>query len=180
MMSTQKQEMLSMEDLEQRYSEITTLYDYAEELVETIESDFVADPEQQLQLIEPLVNEVGTATDILTEEYLNLAEAKRRGLPANNARRSRIEGALRKVYTAINDYRDRAGDGSKKARNALANIADPIVNKIQRQVEKVVVAFMEFVSLSLDRIMNKVEFDLLKQREARVALMMHQWAQQQG
>lgn len=179
-MGAQKQEMPSMEELEQHYGEITTLYDYAEELVETIESDFVADPEQQLELIEPLVNEVGTAADILTEEYLNLAEAKKHGLPTNKARRSRIEGALRKVYTAINDYRERADQGSKKARQALSNIADPIVNKIQRQVEKVVVAFMEFVQLSLDRIMNKVEFDLLKQREARVALMMHQWAQQQG
>lgn len=168
----------SMEELEHNYNEITVLYDYAEELLETVESDFVADPTQQLELLEPLVNDIGDAVDMLTEEYINLAEARKHGIPGS-ARRNRVEGAIRKMYIAINQYREQAGAGTKKARQALANIADPIVNKIQRQVEKVVVVFLEFIQLSLDRIMNKVEYDLLKTREARVALMMHQWAQQQ-
>jgi len=168
----------SVDELEQKYNDITVLYDYAEELLATVESDFVADPEQQLELLEPLVNDIGDATDVLTEEFINLAEACKHGIPGST-RRNRVEGAIRKMYIAINQYREKAGAGSKKARQALANIADPIVNKIQRQVEKIVVVFLEFVQLSLDRIMNKVEYDLLKMREAKVALMMHQWAQQQ-
>jgi len=70
---------------------------------------------------------------------------------------------------------------SKKAHGAIMNIADPIVQKIHRQVEQVVIIFVEFIQISLQSIMNKTELEMLKARDARVALMMHQYAlSQQG
>ncbi len=173
----QPQKNYSMEELESAYNEITALYDLAGDLVETAESRFVTDPEAQLALVEPLVSELGEAADILTEEYLHVADNyRRKGISATN--KSRIEAALRRVYISINEYRDRVRDRTKQAHQALVNIADPIVNKIQRQVEKVIVMFLDFVQLSLSSVMNKGEMDMLRQREARVALMLHQMSQQ--
>lgn len=169
---------VSIDELEARYGEITSLYDLAGELVETVESDFVNTPEAQWTIVEPLINEIGDATDILTEEFIHLAESAKRGMPGK-ASKSRIEGAMRRMYAAVNDYRERVKNVTKQAYNALENIADPIVGKIQRQVERVIVIFLEFVQLSLASVMNQVELSQLKAREARVALMMHQQSQQQ-
>lgn len=169
---------ISLEELEARYNEITLLYDLAGELVETVESDFVMSPETQWSIVEPLINEIGDATDILTEEYILAAESIKRGIPGK-ASKSRIEGAMRRIYGAINEYRERVKNVTKQAYNALENIADPIVNKIQRQVERVVVIFLDFLQLSLASIMNQSELSQLKAREARVALMMHAQAQHQ-
>ena len=60
----------SMEELEVKYNEVTSLYDYAEELVATVESQFVQDPNGQLDIVEPLINEIGDATDVLAEEFI--------------------------------------------------------------------------------------------------------------
>jgi len=170
----------SLEDLEARYYEITKLYDVAEEILATVESKLVSDADMQMEIIEPLVNEIGDATDVLAEEFMLIAENKK-GKLTSKASKSHIEGALRKVFTAITDYQNRVNNVTKKAHGAILNIADPLVKKLRRQVEQVLVIFLEFINISLQAIMNKNELDSLKQRDARVALMMHQMslAQQQ-
>jgi hypothetical protein len=173
---TQKE--YSVEVLEAQYNEITTLYDYAEELVATVESEFVADPAAQLEIVEPLIAEIGDATDVLTEEFVLIAES-RHHKHQSKASKKRIEGALRKIYVAVADYHKQVKDISKKAHGAIQNIADPIVAKIQRQIEKVVVIFLEFIQISLANLMSKAEVEALKARDARIALMMHQHAMTQ-
>ena len=170
----------SLDDLEAKYLEITKLYDQAEELISTVESSLVKNPELQLEIVEPLVDEIGEATDMLTEEFMHIAESKKSRSP-NRASKKNVEGALRKIFTAISDYNARVKDVSKKAHGSIMNIADPIVKKIQRQVEEVVVIFLEFIQISLQSLMNKAELDTLRARDQRIALMMHQHslAQQQ-
>lgn len=167
----------SMDELEIKYNEITELYDYAEELVSTTESQFVQNAEEQMAIVEPLINEISDAADILGEEFIMLAEASKG--KAAKASKSRIEGALRKIYAAVHDYQARAKGTSKRATNALHNIADPIVTKIQRKVEQIIVTFLEFVQISLMSIMNKAEVEALRVRDSRVAMMMHQHAMAQ-
>lgn len=169
----------SIEDLENKYHEITALYDYAEELVATVESEFVKDPAQQLDMVEPLIHEIGDATDILAEEFVLIAESASGKGKKGKASKSRIEAALRKIYSAVHDYQDRVKATGKKAAGAIKNIADPVVQKIQRQVEKVVVIFLEFMQISLMNLMGKAELEALKVRDARVALLMHQHAMAQ-
>lgn len=165
----------SVADLEAKYNEITLLYDYAEELVSTVESKFVSDPAQQLEMVEPLVNELGDASDILSEEFLLIAESKRYK-NQNKASKARIEAAFRRIFAAIHDYQARVRDVGKKAHGAISNIADPIVDKIQRHVEEIVVVFLEFVQFSLQNIMGQTALEALRVRDARIALMMHQQA----
>lgn len=162
------QAALKMTQLEEHYYEITELYDLAEELVNTVESDFVADPEAQMKVVEPLIEELEAATDILSEEYMNIVE--------NNTPRKangKVEGALRRIYVAIDAYQKRAAASANNAAQGFRNLADPIVKKIVRQMEAVVAALIDFVDLSLGRIMSSSYAEQLRARQEKIALILH-------
>lgn len=165
----------TIDELEVKYNLVTELYDLSEQLVSTVESPFTRDPEGQMAIVEPLINEIADAADILTEEYMLIAQHER-GKGTKTANKNRVEGALRKIFNALNDYEARVKDTAKKAHGAIANIADPIVAKIQRHMEEVVVVFLEFINLSLVSIMHKQQLEAVKARDPRIALMMHQHA----
>lgn len=167
--------MPSKAELEEKYYDITELYDLADELVSTVESEFVGSLEAQFALVEPLVEEVSEAADILSAELLVIADSKGR-----TRNKNKIEGALRRVYSAINAYHARVSATAGEAATGIRNVADPVVKKIKRQMETIIGIFMEFVDLSLDRIMHKSEIDDLKQRQEKIALMLHSVSQGQA
>lgn len=149
---------------EEKYYDITELYLLSDELIATVAAS--QNPEEQLALIQPLVETIGESADVLTDEYIALCE----GNPQRKASaRGRVEGALRKIYASMQDFSKRAGDAK--------NAAHAIVKKVKRQLEHVVSSFMEFMTLSLDRIMQKNDVDELKERHAHIALMLHSIAQ---
>jgi hypothetical protein len=149
---------------EQKYHDITELFQLSEELLATVPE--AVDPEAQLVLIENLVETIGESADLLTDEYIALCEGD---MKRKQSAKGRVEGALRKVYIAMHDV-------SLKARDAK-NAAHAIIKKLKRQLEHVVSHFMDFMVLSLDRIMQKNDVDELKQRHANIALMLHQLGQ---
>lgn len=171
MESMPQEKQYSMEELQEKYETITALYDYAEDLVSTVESDLVKNPEVQLAIVEPLIRDIGEAVDVLSEEFILIAESKKQKVQSR-ASKKHIEAALRKLYLAVHDYQLQVKAAGKKA----VNIADNIVKKIQRQVEEIMVIFFEFIQISLQSLMNKTDLDNLRARDARVALMMHQYA----
>ena len=160
-------------DLELKYHDITELYELADDLIGTAESEFIADPDSQLTLVEPLVEAIGDAADTLTEEFLNVAGNSRAD---NKARRGKIEAALRKIYAAIDGYKQQTA----RTKQAVMNIADPIVEKIKRQVEIIVAVFIDFIDLTLDRIMQKAQIEELKKRQEKIAVMLHNLSQERG
>lgn len=167
----------SIEELEERYNDIAALYDLSEELLSTAESPLVSDADAQLNLVEPLIHEIGEATDVLTDEFTQLAEQSRKKILKRGSKPS-VEAALRRIFTALHDYQIRAKKAGKKA----FNIADTVVKKIQQQAEKVLSIFIEFINVSLQNLMNKAELEALRVRNASIALFMHQQAlaQHQG
>lgn len=92
-----------MQVWEQKYYDITELYALADELLATVEQS--ENPERQLELVEQLVETMGESTDILTDEYVALCESN----PSRKkSAKSRVEGALRKVYVAMSETAARA------------------------------------------------------------------------
>ncbi len=161
---------MSQADLELKYHDITELYNLAEELVETVQSEFVHDPEEQLRLVEPLIEAVGDSADILTEEFITVAGRDKK---VNSGRKNKVEGALRRIYVAIDDYTARTKASGKKVSKNLMNIADPVVERIKRQVEVIVSHFIDYVDISLDRIMQKLHLEELKKRQEKIASMLY-------
>jgi hypothetical protein len=152
---------------EQKYYDITELFALADELLATVPN--AANPEMQLALVESLVETVSESADVLTDEYVALCE----GTPARKKSAStRVEGALRKIYTAIGDFNTRARD----ARNA----AHVVVKKLKRQLEQVISNFVEMVALAVDRIMQKHDVEEMKARHANIALMLYSKGQGQA
>lgn len=155
---------MNKEELEKHYRQITALYDLAEELASTVESEFVKNQDEQIALVEPLISQVAETADVLSEEYVSLFEVPSR---KKNAK-TRIESALRKLYTAFEEYRARLGIKGKQLLAALSNIADPIVEKLRKQVEKITLIFMQLIELSLDRIMHKYEVEEFRRSNEKV------------
>lgn len=168
----------SMPEFEAKYNEITKLYDFAEELVATVESPLVRDSGRQLEIVEPLIHEIGEATDVLAEEFILLAEGHQ-NKNTGKASKHRIEASLRRIFVAIAEYQLRVRDITKKAHGAIQNIADPVVTKIQQHVEEVIAIFLEFIQFSLQNVMGQAAVETLKARNPRIALMMHQQAMSQ-
>jgi len=155
--------------LELNYHQIANLYDMAEQLLGTAEDERVLDHEQQLDLVEPLVAQIGESADLLCEDFIEVAGNKQ----ANSTRRNRIEGALRRLYVAIDSYNEKADQMVKGALEGIRNIADPIVEKIKHHIEFVITIFFDFIKLSLDRIMTKVHLLELKKRQEKLAHMLY-------
>ena len=157
----------------QQYDDIMSLYDYADELAETIGSDFVENPQNQLALVEPLIQQLEESTDVLTEEFINFADEK-----PKRTSKGRIEKALRKIYSAMDEYTVRLHGSLKRKSNKMKNIADAILLKIKEKMEIVIVSFLNFTQLSLDRVMHKQELEEIKRNQQHVFFQLHNLSQQ--
>ena len=155
----------SKQALEKHYREISSLYDMAEELAATVESEFTKNPEEQLALVEPLIAQVADSADALSEEFVNVLDKPSKVKSA----KTRVETALRKLFMALEDYREKVGLGLRGNGpvQAITNIADPIVGKIRKQSERVILIFMQIMEISLDRIMHKFELEEFKRNNDR-------------
>ena len=151
---------------EQKHDDILELYALNDELIATVEESM--DPQAQMALVEPLIEAIGDSTDLLAEEYVSLCEGS---VGNRNSSKSRVEGAMRKVYMAIHEFQKRTRD--------TKNAASIIVKKVKRQLQQVIANFVEFVTLSLDRIMQKQDIEELNAHHASIALMLHSIGQGQ-
>lgn len=145
---------------EHKYYDISELYGLADELLATVET--AHNPEEQLALVENLVEIIGESTDLLTDEYVALCSGN---LAQKKSTRTRVEGALRKIYIAMGDVSARARD--------TKNAVHLVVKKLKRQLEQVISNFVEMTNLSLDRFMQKHDVEELKARHANISLMLY-------
>ena len=92
-MSTSPKELL-----QKTYEKLMSFYDLAEELIDTVEHKNIESPLAQMEFIEPLVERVEHATDVLTEEYRYFASS---GKTPDEERKVRIENALTSIYDVL-------------------------------------------------------------------------------
>jgi hypothetical protein len=179
-MAVQPKKHYAMDELEQYYLQVESLYDLTATLVDTLESPDVKSIDTQMALVEPLITEITDATDVLTEEFLQVAKGARHNM-SHTASKSRIESSLRRIYTALNEYRTRSARAYGQTTSRLREMTDRAVDAIHEQVERVIALFVEFIQLSLQNLMSKADMDLLFQRQQKLALAMHAQAMgQQG
>mgnify|MGYP003386466862 CR=1 FL=1 len=159
--------MSQMNIWEQKYQDITELYNLADELLMTVQG--AADPEAQLALVESLVETIGDSADVLTDEYVALCDGNQ---ARKKSAKTKVEGALRKVYVAMTDFTSRVTE--------RRNAALLVIKKLKRQLEQVIENFVEMIALSLDRIMQQHDVAELKARHANIALMLYSQGQGQA
>lgn len=167
----------SMDELEVSYHQIEALYELISELVDTVEDGEQLQPDTQLALVGPLIDEITDATDALTEEFLLLAKANRIHT-SHTASKSRIEGAMRRIYVSFDQY---AKDSSRVAGRIGAKMkakTDHIIAAIGEQIEQVIGIFLDFMRLSLAPIMGKTRKNDLVARNTHIAFQLHQMSKQ--
>lgn len=172
---------MPLEEFKQNYFSIATLYDMAEELVDVVEQSggqsTQATRQAQIDILEPFVEDIGESTDILTEEFAAIAEHQ--GNPIK-VRKGRVEGALRKLFSALDAMNSALTANSESFAADTLEAVGSICQRIRSKVEDVIGIFMEFVRLSLDRIMHKWEVEELRKRNERISYFLHQQQLQQG
>lgn len=87
--------------LQDTYNQLLSFYDLAEDLIDTVEEQGIESPLEQMEFIEPLVERVEHATDILTEEYRHFAES---GHLPDSERKARIEHALGNIFDILKSF----------------------------------------------------------------------------
>lgn len=171
----QKIPQLSRAELERRYHQITNLYQYAEALVDTVESKFTQGKMVQFELISPLVDQIGESTDILAEEFLYLAQGNH--IPGKSHRK-RVEAALRNIFLAIDNYKLQLQQAAHRMGRKVYNVADPVIERIKQHVTHIAMIFKDTLGLSLSVIMHKADLDQMRKQDAQVALALHDMALQ--
>ena len=165
------------QELETSYLEVAALYDSADELISTVEKASGEDKAAHFHLVNQLVEQLEESADVLSEEFISIAERTSKGKAISGSGKNRIEAAFRKIYAALDLYKTRSQDARKQAFDHIADVVDPVVERVKRQVERVISVFIGFVELSLDRIMQKSDLELLKQHETKIANILHQLSQ---
>lgn len=151
------------QNLEQSYHQVVTLYDLADDLISAVDTGASGQQQNQFNYVNPLVEQLEETADVLTEEFINLAE--NHGKATSLTGRARIEAAFRKIYSTLEQY----GQGSQKGFEAITATINPLMDKIKHHVDTLITIFIGFVDLALDRIMQKTELESLKKREAAIA-----------
>jgi hypothetical protein len=164
--------------LEKSYYEVTTLYELADNLIADVMNSPEELQEAHFQLINPLVEQLEASTDILTEEFINIADGKDSG--PGSASRSRVETAFRKIYAAMDDYGKRASAVHQQAMLSIKEKAQSAVSRLKLHVEKVLGTFLGLLDLSLDRVMQKNELEQLRKRDEKIASILHNNSMSKG
>lgn len=128
-------------DHNENYAHLMKMYDFAEELVDTVSSDQTNDPASQLEVVEPLIEEIETVTDLISAEYREFALKNKK---TDLLTKKNIENALRTLYLAILKCKENARHklllapeaSAGAARNAKLNPLSLILNKMTRHLDQ--------------------------------------------
>lgn len=113
------------------YQDIMGFYRYAERLVDTVDDPATDNPEEQLEVVEPLIEEIEGSTEVIANEFRQFIKE---GQPLGVLSQKRIETALRNIYLSMCDTQLRAANlPYKKAKRDL----DMTYEHLSRHLEKV-------------------------------------------
>lgn len=119
---------------EQTYEDIIEFYDFAEDLIDTVENKSVQDPISQLEFVEPLVEQVENATDVLAEEY---REYMKTGKTPGFLARRKIAKAMKALYSAMGKCKKEQEKALKKAMSMLAALVPKTLKKHIMRANKI-------------------------------------------
>lgn len=170
-MSDKKKEQLGVS-----YEQVVSLYDVADALIASVKSAPEDSQEAHYRMVVPLVEQLEFSTDILTEEFIHLAENES-GVPCERSRKV-VESNLRKTLIAIDAFFKSAAENHRGELNGIFGAVLPLVQTAKQQMFKVIGAFAELIDLSLGRILNKNDIETLKSQEPKVAEMLDRIAKE--
>lgn len=87
---------------EETYEKLMKLYDATEGIIDVVESGVLEDPEAHIPHVETLVHQVEESTETLAQIYIQYVET---GKSLTNAEKRRAESALRKIGSAIEQFK---------------------------------------------------------------------------
>jgi|GEM_PF-984876 len=145
----------SLEEKKEQYDTITVLYDVVDELTDGLEGLPLNVQGAVLDSAEPFLGELTNSTEVLADEYITISKE-----PASKkSSKGKIEKALRKIFMALEAFQQQMMELGNGVLSLLSTTIDPVLVKLKKQTEKILLIFMQMLEISLDRIIRKHEVD---------------------
>ncbi|MCD6035805.1 MAG: hypothetical protein K0R63_1546 [Rickettsiales bacterium] len=130
------------------HDSIMELYDFAEQLVDTVEHPDIDNPDHQLTVIEPLIEAIEETANVLSEEYREYVKTgKKPGL----LKKRRIENAMRTLYLAITKSKENTVEQLEHTSGVIAQLGHAwgrVTDSLQKHLEKVFSLMEQGLSIS--------------------------------
>jgi|GEM_PF-6627235 len=126
---------------EETYNSILGFYDLAEQLIDSVQHPDIQDKVSYLDFVEPIVEQLEGATDILSEEYRNfVATGKKPGFLT----KIKIEKALNNIVTTLTNCKKNLEDKVKSLSMAIFSELQQLITASEKKlIEEVVPAFVQ-------------------------------------
>jgi polyhydroxyalkanoate synthesis regulator protein len=95
--------MLTEAQQEELYGEIMKFYDLAEHVIDVIERDGAANPELEIKLAEPVIEQTQDSAEMLAEAFIAYANNAQEATAED---RKKVETALRKMFAKILAFKE--------------------------------------------------------------------------
>lgn len=161
----------SMNDYDAAYRDIVELYDIAEEMAGTVEDHRALHQQEQMDILEPLVEEVISAADALSQQFCEYAEASDK---EKAAKKFKIRPVFQRVFKAVDECLSKLNGASAEVAENVTIVVLPAVERLMRHAERVFGRVLSIVERARDTVKKRKEFYEMVVRESHLAQMMQQ------
>jgi len=126
---------------EETYNNILGFYDLAEQIIDSVQHPDIQDKVSYLDVVEPIVQQLEGATDILSEEYRNfVATGKKPGF----LMKIKTEKALNSIFTTLTNCKKTLEDKVKSISMAIYSELQQLITASEKKlIEEVLPAFAQ-------------------------------------
>jgi methyl-accepting chemotaxis protein len=159
-------------EYEEAYQDILVIYDIAEELSQTLHDARATHQADQVELVEPLVNDLLDAADDLSQQFCEFAGAADK---KQAAKQFSMRDAFKKIFRSVNNAMESIQEIGGEVAENITTVMLPTLEKLVRHTERLFSRLVVLVEHSKDIVQRKRrEFHEMINVEAHVATLMRQ------
>lgn len=145
---------------------IEKLYDLADQLMMTLEDARAMHQDAQIDIIEPLVEEVVSAADQLSEQFCEYADSKDKKEAAG---KFGFRPVFVRIFKAVDECLNKVNQTSAEVAENITTVIMPTVDGLLKHTEKLFGRLIHIVERTRDAVKKREEFYKMVVRESHIA-----------
>lgn len=148
---------------------IEELYDIADNLMLTLEDARATQQETQIEIIEPLVEEVVAAADELSQQFCEYAESKNKEEAKS---KFKFKPVFARIFKAVDECLGKINLTSAEVAENITTVVMPAVDKLLNHSEKLFGRLSAIIERSKNAVKKREEFYKMVVRESHLARLL--------
>jgi hypothetical protein len=148
---------------------VVMLYDLADALTDSASDARARFPEEQMEMIAPLVETIIDTADTLSQQFCDYTAA---GATEEAAKKMKIRPVFQGLFKAVDACLERLHHTSAEVAENITAVVMPAVEALVSHTEKLFTKLTTLVERTRDHLKKKTEFHAMIAREAFLASMM--------